>query len=114
MKEQQKVIMRVHPEALKVLVNHSLVFIEKMYWQKQHVLRKDEGEFIKSCISEYYNSIPAEDFTEKSKVYQRNLFWQVFRMKENVGANCNLKMFVPLAYAVWKQSISKEASFQNA
>ncbi len=114
MKEQQKVIMKVHPEALKVLVDQSLEFIEKMYWPKQHVLRNDEGEFIKSCISEYYHSIPAEDFTEKSKVYQRHLYWQVFRMKVNAGANYNLKMFVPFAYAVWKQSISKQASFQNA
>ena len=113
MEKQQETKIRIHPEAVKNLSDQSWEFMCKMYLKKQ-ILSEEEKVFVKSCISEYYCSIPPETFSEKSSVYLRIFRWQILRAKENSTARSDLKMFAPFAYMVWKKHISKESSSQHA
>jgi len=113
MEKQQETKFRIHPEAVKNLSDQSWDFMCKAYW-KQQVLSEEEKAFVKSCISEYYCSIPPETFSEKSSVYLRIFRWQILRAKENSTAKSDLKMFAPLVYLVWKKYRSKEISSQRA
>jgi hypothetical protein len=70
MEKQQEARFRIHPEAVKVLSDESWDFMCKTYWKRQ-VLSEEEKTFVKSCIIEYYCSIPPETFSEKSSVYHR-------------------------------------------
>lgn len=113
MEKQQEARFRIHPEAVKVLSDESWDFMCKTYW-KQQVLSEEEKTFVKSCIIEYYCSIPPETFSEKSSVYHRIFRWQILRAKENQTVKSDLKMFAPLVYLFWKKYHSKENSSQRA
>lgn len=113
MEKQQETKIRIHPEAVKNLADQSWEFMSEIYW-KQQVLNEEEKAFVKSCINEYYCSIPAEIFSEKSNLYLRNFRWQILRAKENAITKSDLKMFAPFVYMVWKKYIFKEIPSQHA
>lgn len=113
MEKQQETKMRIHPEAVKHLSDQSWEFMCKIYWKEQ-VLSEEESDFIKSCISEYYRSIPSEVFSERSIVYLRNFRWQILRAKENAFVKSDLKMFAPFVYRVWREYFSIGVNSQHA
>lgn len=113
MEKQQETKMRIHPEAVKNLSDQSWEFMRKIYWKEQ-VLSEEESDFIKSCISEYYCSIPPETFSEKSSVYLRNFRWQILRAKENAFVKSDLKMFAPFVYRLWRKHFSIGVNSQHA
>jgi len=113
MEESQKTKISIHPEAVKNLVNQSWEFMVKVYWKRQTFSVEEEG-FLKNCIAEYFQSIPPEEFSEKSNVYLRNFRWQILRAKQNAYAKGGLKLFAPFIYTVWKKSFSKGITLQNA
>jgi hypothetical protein len=110
---QEKAKIRVHPEALKSLVNQSWEFMMISYWERQS-LSEEEEDFIKSCISEYYYTIPPEEFSEKSDLYLRNFRWQILRVKEKALAKSDFKIFAPFIWVVWKKKFLSEITLQNA
>ena len=64
----REIIVRIHPEAIKALVNKSWLFAYDNCWKK-FLLSELEVYQIRGIIHKYYWSIPPEEFTDKANQY---------------------------------------------
>lgn len=61
---QNKSKIKIHPAATEMLVNSSWEYAKKQLWQK-YEFTEFEAELAKDFIREFYNSIPADQFTKR-------------------------------------------------
>jgi hypothetical protein len=103
-------LIKIHPEAIKTLVNSSWEFANNNLFSK-YLLDDDEKDFIKNCIRQYYWSIPADKFCEISGQYFSSFCWKILHVKSNFDNSKGWKTLVSPALTSWNNSIHANEFF---